>query len=321
MVSVIVPAYNIEEYLPRCLDSILNQSYRDLEIILVDDGSTDSTGVICDEYAEKDSRVVVIHKENGGVSSARNLGLDRAKGDYIGFVDGDDVIDPNMYQVLVKNAIEYEVDISCCQLTSVHLNGEKEDEFSVDSQILSTEYIVKHYFFDSFVKEMMYSQCNKIFHRSIVGNLRYKEYKYGEDILFVFEAIAKTRKVFYDRYVGYYYLHRGNSAMKRGFTLNRMDYILAIREIERICKIDFPYACDEAQCWVYMHVLNTMRQVIMWGEQKKLGTTFVEEKRYLKENANKFLPKLGKKKRMDYIGVQYFPVYIHLLRWIKGGKQ
>ena len=105
-ISIIVPVYNVEEYLPKCLDTILNQSFRDFEVILVNDGSKDNSGFICEKYAKKDSRIRIIHKENGGLSSARNAGLDIAKGRYIGFIDSDDFIELKMYEQLY-NMIKY----------------------------------------------------------------------------------------------------------------------------------------------------------------------------------------------------------------------
>lgn len=113
-ISVIVPIYNIEKFIPRCLDSILSQTYRNLEIILVDDGSTDGSGEIVDQYAKKDGRIKVIHQVNSGVSVARNRGLDHATGDYIGFVDGDDYIEPDMYEILMQIINEHHVDIAHC---------------------------------------------------------------------------------------------------------------------------------------------------------------------------------------------------------------
>lgn len=109
MISVIVPVYNTKAYLGRCVDSLLRQTYRDLEIILVDDGSTDGSGELCDSYAAGDERVRVFHKENGGSSSARNLGLDKAAGEYVGFVDSDDYVDPDMYERLYAGIREYRV--------------------------------------------------------------------------------------------------------------------------------------------------------------------------------------------------------------------
>ena len=111
-ISVVVPVYNVEEYLDQCVESLVGQTYKNLEVILVDDGSPDNCPAMCDEWAERDNRIKVIHKENGGVSSARNAALDIASGDYIGFVDSDDWIEPDMYEILIKNAKKYDADIS-----------------------------------------------------------------------------------------------------------------------------------------------------------------------------------------------------------------
>lgn len=113
-ISVIVTIYNIEEYLRECLDSILNQTYKNLEIILVNDGSTDSSGKICEEYAERDARIKIVNKSNSGLCDARNWGLEAATGDLIAFVDGDDYILPDMYQILLDNLIDFQVDMSIC---------------------------------------------------------------------------------------------------------------------------------------------------------------------------------------------------------------
>ncbi len=114
LISIIIPAYNIENYIVRCLDSLLNQTYKNLEVIVVDDGSSDNTGKIIDDYASKYENIKVIHKKNAGVSAARNSGIDVANGDYIGFVDGDDTVDKEMFEVLIDNAIKYDADISHC---------------------------------------------------------------------------------------------------------------------------------------------------------------------------------------------------------------
>lgn len=111
MLSVIVPVYNVEKYLARCIDSILKQSYSDLEIILVDDGSTDNSGKICDQYREIDDRIVVIHKQNGGLSDARNVGMKKANGQYLAFVDSDDFIHPRMYEILMNLLLDYKADM------------------------------------------------------------------------------------------------------------------------------------------------------------------------------------------------------------------
>ena len=114
LVSVIVPVYKVGKYLDKCVESIVGQTYKNLEIILVDDGSPDNCPAMCDKRAERDSRIKVIHKQNGGVSSARNVGIDAAQGEFIGFVDSDDWLEPDMYDCIVKNALEYNADISRC---------------------------------------------------------------------------------------------------------------------------------------------------------------------------------------------------------------
>ena len=122
MISVIVPVYNTEKFLKNCISSIANQTYKDLEIILVNDGSTDNSGKICDDFAQKDSRIKVIHQSNKGVGAARNAGLDVAKGAYIGFVDSDDILRPDMYEFLLNNLIVHNADISVCGVQKIDEN-------------------------------------------------------------------------------------------------------------------------------------------------------------------------------------------------------
>ena len=125
LISVIVPVYKAEKYLNQCIESIVSQTYQNLQIILVDDGSPDNCPAICDDWAKKDRRIVVIHKENGGQSSARNVGLDIARGEYVGFVDADDFIDHDMYEILLHSLVSTNVDIVCCGSRIVNEKGIK----------------------------------------------------------------------------------------------------------------------------------------------------------------------------------------------------
>ena len=134
LISIIVPVYNVENYLRKCVDSIINQSYKNLEIILVDDGSTDSSGKICDEYSLKDSRIKVIHKKNGGLSDARNAGMEIASGDFWGFVDSDDYIDSDMYSVLLENLLGAEADLSACGRIFTY-DGKEIPEYSENNPV------------------------------------------------------------------------------------------------------------------------------------------------------------------------------------------
>lgn len=123
IISVVIPIYNMEKYLNKCIESVINQTYRNLEILLIDDGSTDNSPGMCDEWAKKDNRIKVFHKTNGGLSDAKNYGIEHASGKFIGFVDSDDWIDKNMYYNLINGCIKYKKDIGCCNKIRVFNNG------------------------------------------------------------------------------------------------------------------------------------------------------------------------------------------------------
>lgn len=209
-VSVIVAAYNIQDYIVRCLESIANQTYKNLEVIVVDDGSSDNTGKLADEFAENDKRFIVIHKENGGVSSARNRGIDIASGDFIGFVDGDDTIEVDMYEMLVNNAIKYNADISHCGYKVIENN--KEILFYGTNQLIIQDR--KKGVVDLFEGTLIEpSLCNKIFRRSIIGNIRLDEsIKINEDLYFNVLLFDKSSKSIFEDKAKYHYIKRNNSA-------------------------------------------------------------------------------------------------------------
>ena len=210
VISVIVPVYKVEKFLPRCVDSILGQTYRELEVILVDDGSPDGCGAICDAYAAKDSRVTVIHKENGGLSSARNAGLDRAKGEYIAFVDSDDWIEPEMYGHMLALTEKYDAKLVCAGRYDV---SEKTGEKKVGlcprkEEAVSAEEMAGRIFLwqgcDS-------SACDKLYHRSLLESFRYPEGKVCEDVPVTYRIVlAAGKAVLCDRPF-YNYYHRAGS--------------------------------------------------------------------------------------------------------------
>ena len=210
LVSVIVPVYNVEELLPRCVESILSQSYSHLEVILVDDGSPDGCGALCDAFAAKDSRVTVIHKENGGLSSARNAGLDAAKGEYIAFVDSDDWIEPDMYGHMLSLMETYDAKLVCAGRYDVsEKTGEKKIGLCPKKEeVLSAEEMVGRIFLwdgcDS-------SACDKLYHRSVLEDFRYPEGKVCEDVPVTYKIVlAAGRVVLCDRPF-YNYYHRSGS--------------------------------------------------------------------------------------------------------------
>ena len=194
LISVIVPIYNIENHIDRCVESIVKQSYKKLEIILVDDGSTDKSGYICDKWRMLDSRIKVIHKKNGGLSDARNFGLDVANGEYISFIDGDDFIDKNMYNDMLSYINRYQCDICVCGICKTE-NGK---EFITRPYTYENpEYTI----FDSedAIRELLndkidVSSCNKLYRKKVIGNLRFPYGKTNEDFALMYRFFFLVQK-------------------------------------------------------------------------------------------------------------------------------
>lgn len=213
-ISVIVPVYNGEKYLPVCMKSLLEQTYEAMEIILVNDGSRDGSGALCDEYAARDPRVRVIHQENQGVSGARNRGLDTATGKYVAFVDADDYVELDYFQRLHENLVNYDVDFTCCSCTEV-ISGDvpkTEIPFVAESRAIRDQAS----FFEDMVnpRECYWSTIwAKLYRRELIGNTRFcRELKYGEDQVFFFDLLLKAPKAYLDTYEGYYYVRNESSA-------------------------------------------------------------------------------------------------------------
>ena len=210
--SVIVPVYNVEKYLKKCIESILAQSFKDFELILIDDGSTDSSGKICDEYEKRDARIIVIHKTNGGLSSARNAGLDIAKGKYIGFVDSDDWISPQMYEKLILMCEKNDLDMAVCGVKKCYNDSSKDYICynTINDKILNREEAITEIFVNhSFGEEA----CNKIYKKDIFKTIRYPEGKIHEDTYCICDIVDMCRKIGYSKEIGYFYYQRSNSIM------------------------------------------------------------------------------------------------------------
>lgn len=186
LISVIVPVYNVENLIERCVKSIIAQTYSNIEIILVDDGSSDSSGLICDKLALSDSRIVVIHKKNSGASAARNVGLDKAKGQYIGFVDSDDYIEPQMYESLLLGLKKYDTDISCTGIIREYLDGRNKHIIRCPSEItvFYSEEIIREILLARYVGS---SLCTKLYKRACWENKRLSEGEINEDVKIIFD--------------------------------------------------------------------------------------------------------------------------------------
>ena len=231
MISIIVPVYNVEKYLKRCVDSILEQTYKDFELILVDDGSTDDSGTICDEQQKRDNRVRVIHQKNGGLSAARNSGLAEAKGDYITFIDSDDFIDKTFLEVLYQNALQYVADVSVCGYQLVWEDTKRNKKSKNNNSEKVKLYTGKEAVSEIVLKSRtcMITAWGKLYHHSLREHLKYPEGKLHEDEFVTYKVFYASKKVVETEMEGYCYFQRGTSIMS-GYSKRRLDKIEALKE-------------------------------------------------------------------------------------------
>ncbi|MBP3038600.1 glycosyltransferase [Bacillaceae bacterium Marseille-Q3522] len=255
VVSIIVPIYNVEAYLPACLDSILSQTLTKIEVILVNDGSADQSGTICDEYSKKDKRVKVIHSSHRGVSAARNIGVQCASGEYIGFVDGDDYVKPEMYEHLYQLSVATKSDISVCQLGR-EING------SLINQPVKTGFIEELAHLKA-IRELFkgklyrFSLCNKLFKRSCFTNVSFPEGRIHEDLATTYKLFANAKKTVYSNFIGYIYVKRQNSILTSHYSWKRFDAFTAWDEIILYMKRHYPSLMKEVMfCFAYWSVDN-----------------------------------------------------------------
>lgn len=225
-ISVIVPVYNRERTLRRCVDSIVCQTYADLEIILVDNGSEDKSRAICDEYASKDSRVRVIHKENGGVSSSRNAGLAAATGQWIGWVDSDDWIEPDMYEYLMNNTLVNEAEISICGWFE-HTGDMVDDRGAEQLACLDTEQALASLLADVTVKNHLW---NKLWKTELFHGVRFPERRYYEDISTVYRLFEKAERTILLPEKKYHYMYSPSGLIEDRSLAADLDYSAAVRD-------------------------------------------------------------------------------------------
>ncbi len=215
-VSIIVPVYNVEDYLLRCINSIFSQSYRDYELILVDDGSKDKSGNICDQLGQQDNRIIVIHQDNKGLSAARNVGLNAAKGQYVMFIDSDDWIDKDYIRYMVEAAETFQCEIVSSPFKATceyKVNTYENKKFRV--RIMDREKCVKWYLTEAIKSgKNDVSCCTKLYRRSVLANARFVEGVTYEDLIFNWDVINSINSYVYVYRVGYYYFYRKESITK-----------------------------------------------------------------------------------------------------------
>ncbi|WP_053984382.1 glycosyltransferase family 2 protein [Niameybacter massiliensis] len=229
LISIIVPIYKVEDYIEKCITSILDQTYKNLEIILADDGSPDGCGEICDQYAEMDSRIKVIHKENGGLSSARNTGLDIASGEYIGFVDSDDYIEKDMYEQLYNAIKKHKVEIAVCNFKRVYEKMREEINRVIpysNQEVFTSRQVLLELHKEPFLWNLA---VNKLYSRRLFKEIRYTEGMIFEDMDIAHKIFRAATSVVYIASPLYCYYQREDSILHTVYSVRQLDKLVALK--------------------------------------------------------------------------------------------
>lgn len=265
-VSIIVPVYKVEKYLKDCVESIITQTYKDIEIILVDDGSPDKSGIICDEFEKNDIRIKVIHKKNGGLSSARNAGMDVATGEYITFCDSDDCLLPQTISRYIELQNKYNSDIVSCE-SLIYNNGKTTIIENYHKKIPVTLISGSEYISGFFNYTTDCSVCNKLFKKEIIINHRFEEGKTNEDILFLYEIFRNCKNIVHTN-EGLYLYRVNEEGITHTFNQNSLNvYYNAITLYNKV-RIDFPTFENKIFNYKIINGYNIGMQILKTNQNK-----------------------------------------------------
>ena len=262
LISVIIPVYNVEKYLHRCLDSVIAQTYQNLEIICVDDGSIDDSGKICDQYAVRDARIKVIHQENQGLSAARNRGLDAAEGEYIAFVDSDDYILEDMYKKMLDKLLNYNVDLCVCQWQYEFSDGRqvvkrKNIDPTIYGRKASLEF-ARFLYMGNYENGVVVAAWNKLYRRVLLDKIRF-EGRIHEDEAFCGRIMAKNISVYVMEEQFYVYAQNGDSLTNKPFSANKFFFLDTLAERRELFKSDAFIRQETEQLYCNMYIEYCLR--------------------------------------------------------------
>lgn len=311
LISVIVPVYNIESFIGRCIESILAQTYKNIEIIIVDDGSTDKSSAIIDLYQENNKNIKVIHKKNEGVSCARLTGIAVSNGQYIGFIDGDDWIEPDMYELLINNAIQYNADISHCGYQMDFPDGHT-DYYHGTGKILYQNY-------NQGLKELLCGNIvepglwNKLFRRELMHSLAFspiwdKTIKINEDLLMNYILFSKSQRLIFEDRCKYHYTLRENSAATSKSNIRKItDQIKVMEIIFNDVRLN-----DELALIAYEKYFRTLIMAVQQNNFKEISQKAIDEMKLLQRDI--LFEKLPIRLKCMFYGATYYtPLYI----WVR----
>ncbi|MGN0172215.1 MAG: glycosyltransferase family 2 protein [Acutalibacteraceae bacterium] len=263
-ISVIVPVYKVEAYLSRCVDSILSQTFADFELWLVDDGSPDRCGELCDEYAQKDARVRVIHKQNGGLSDARNAALDVMTGEYVSFIDADDWVAPDFLESLLTAIERHHCPMAICNFVAVYDDGVQESMYraATEETVLEGEHI-----FDTLPQP---SACNKMYEAALFRTVRYPVGRLYEDVFVYHDILEQLQKLVCTGKDSYFYFTRHDSIMHSAYTYRAVDIVDAVyARANKLEELGQPRLANEARLVVYSQTAVAYARLDRKDEQNR----------------------------------------------------
>lgn len=278
-VSVVVPVYNVEKYFDKCVRSLIDQTLKEIEIILVDDGSTDKSGEMCDIWAQKDDRIRVVHKQNGGLSDARNVGVSVALADYVGFVDSDDYVEPTMFELLYRNACEDHAEISICGVYSCYANQTVAPE-DKGHFVLTAEEAIRDMLSGNRVRVWV---PVKLYLRSILLAVPFPQGRIYEDAFVSVELILKAKRISLDLSPQYYYCHHEGTITSENFSKKSMDIVDAYEHCYQVVRKHHLNADEEARFRLYWSRFVVLDKMLL--DTRKVEFPEQEEVvKYLRDN-------------------------------------
>lgn len=308
-ISIIAPVYQVEKYIGKCIESVINQTFKNFELILIDDGSKDKSGNICDEYAKRDKRIHVVHTENKGAASARNRGLDLATGKYIAFVDGDDYLAENMLDELYKVITQENCDVVVCDFLNLHANPDKDFSLQLSDSKVSGREILSH-----LKNQKNYGVWtivwNKLYKKEILKDLRFPEGKYFEDEIFSDQLYLRCNEVQVISDVLYYHRVLETSTMNTQKIRNYLDLIDAFQlRINLYLENRLP---DDEVYKVLIYMLESYTKCakadFMGNDKERLK----QAKRFIRESSRILIKKrLSFIKKCSLILIAFFPVFTY----------
>ena len=304
LISVIIPVYKVEKYLERCIISVISQTYKNIEVILVDDGSPDNCPFICDEWAKKDDRIRVIHKDNGGLSDARNVGLENAHGTIISFVDSVDWIEECAFEQMINRMLLDDSDIVSCGVNWVSEEMKTIRIETVDfDEVLNTRAAMHEILIDNKLKQYVW---NKIYKYEIINDILFEKEKYHEDVFWSYQVIGRAKKISLINQIYYHYFQREGSIMAQSYSITRLDALDAAKNQCEYVKIHFPDLFDEALCRYIGSCHYHLQCAVRARLDKNVVRSIIEKTKYRKEGNALYL--LDAKQKFWYYMFTFFPV-------------